>query len=77
MKARALLLMVALAGCGSTEALKPAPGEALPPAPYGATATPTPEDLLRPSIQARPTRSDEVLVRSEERQGNEFDLPPN
>ena len=32
--------LLALAGCGAREGLKPAPGQALPPAPFGATATP-------------------------------------
>jgi hypothetical protein len=56
--------------------LKPAEGKPLPVAPYGATATPTPNQLLTASIQARPQRSDDLLTSSQERQGNEFDLPP-
>ena len=35
------LLALALAGCGAAKELQPAPGAKLPPAPYGATATPT------------------------------------
>lgn len=65
-----------LAGCGSARDLRPAPGEALPVAPYGADATPTPADLLTPTAQQRPGRSDELLTRSDERRGDEFDLPP-
>ncbi|MEG3176852.1 hypothetical protein U1872_11485 [Sphingomonas sp. RB3P16] len=65
-----------LCGCGSASGLKPAAGQALPVAPYGAKATPTPADLLKPSNQARPSRSDEVLKNSEERRSDEFDLPP-
>ncbi|WP_010161293.1 MULTISPECIES: hypothetical protein [unclassified Sphingomonas] len=65
-----------LAGCGASSALKPAEGRSLPVAPYGAKATPTPEDLLTPSNQARPERSDELLKQSQERRGDEFDLPP-
>ena len=57
--------------------LKPAPGKALPVAPYGATAAPNAKQLLAASSQARPGRSDELLTNSEERQGNEFDLPPS
>jgi hypothetical protein len=72
----ALALAAALAGCGSTQALKPAPGTPLPVAPYGATATPGINDLLTPSVQARPRRTGEVLTRSQERQSDEFDLPP-
>jgi hypothetical protein len=69
-------LVLALAACGAARDLKPATGKALPVAPYGAAATPTPKQLLTASSQARPTRSDELLTNSEERQGNEFDLPP-
>ena len=65
-----------LSACGAARELKPAAGKALPVAPYGATATPTPSQLLTASSQARPERSDELLKSSEERQGNEFDLPP-
>jgi hypothetical protein len=71
------LPLLLLAGCGSAGQLKPAPGEALPVAPYGATATPTPRDLLTPTTQQRPQRSDELLRRSEERRSDEFDLPPD
>jgi hypothetical protein len=69
--------LLLLAGCGSAGQLKPAPGESLPVAPYGAAATPTPRDLLTPTTQQRPQRSDELLRRSEERRSDEFDLPPD
>ena len=72
----ALCLILALAACGAARDLKPAAGKVLPVAPYGATATPTSNQLLTASSQARPERSDELLKNSEERQGNEFDLPP-
>jgi hypothetical protein len=69
-------LLFALSACGAARDLKPAEGKALPVAPYGATATPTPTALLTPSTQARPGRSDELLTSSEERKGDEYDLPP-
>jgi hypothetical protein len=69
-------LVLALSACGAARDLKPAPGKALPVAPYGANAAPTPTQLLSASTQARPARSDDLLTGSEERQGNEFDLPP-
>jgi hypothetical protein len=72
----ALGLLLVLSACGAARELKPAAGKPLPVAPYGATATPTPSQLLTASTQARPERSDELLKSSEERQGNEFDLPP-
>lgn len=77
MKAVVLLAgTLLLAACGSSRGLRPAEGEHLPVAPYGATATPTPADLLTPSPQTRPGRSDEVLRNSEQRRSDEFDLPP-
>jgi len=65
-----------LAACGNRGALQPATGETLPPAVYGEMKTPSGEDLLIPSSQALPERSDELLRRSEKRQDDEFDLPP-
>ncbi|MFA5962641.1 MAG: hypothetical protein WC804_01370 [Sphingomonas sp.] len=71
-----LALALLLAACGSMSGLKPAKGEALPVAPYGARATPSATQLLTPSNQARPARSDELLTGSEQRRSDEFDLPP-
>lgn len=71
-----ILACVMLAGCGSAGKLKPAPGDSLPVAPYGATATPTPDTLLTPTPQQRPQRSDELLKSSEERRSDAYDLPP-
>jgi len=70
-------LAFALAGCGAAKELQPAKGAALPPPPYGATATPSANQLLTPTTQQRPQRSDELLRNSEQRRGDEFDLPPN
>jgi len=72
-----LALVLALAGCGAAKQLQPAPGASLPPAPYGAKATPTPAQLLTPTTQQRPQRSDELLRNSEQRRSDDFDLPPN
>ena len=69
-------LALALAGCAGREQLKPVDGKSLPPKPAFATATPTPDDLLTPSTQARPQRSDELLKRSQERRDDRFDQPP-
>jgi uncharacterized protein YceK len=70
------LAVIALSGCGAQRDLQPIAGRSLPPAPYGAVAKPTPTQLLTASSQSRPQRSDDVLTSSDERQGNEFDLPP-
>ena len=77
MKRLVPILGLALAGCGAAKELQPAPGATLPPAPYGATATPTANELLTPTTQQRPQRSDELLKQSEARRSDEFDLPPN
>lgn len=80
MKAALLILALAalaLGGCGASTGLSPAKGDRLPVAPYGATATPTPNQLLTPDSQARPQRSDELLTQSQERRSDEFDLPPS
>lgn len=72
----ALTPALVLGACGAAKDLQPAPGESLPVAPYGARATPTPADLLTPTTQQRPKRSDELLKNSEQRRSDEFDLPP-
>ena len=70
------LLIALLGGCGSAGRLKPADNKPLPVAPYGATATPTPQQLMTPSTQARPERNDELLTNSQKRDPDPFDLPP-
>ena len=72
-----LVACVALAGCGTVSDLEPPKGRPLPVAPRGAEATPTPKQLLTPTTQQRPERSDELLRQSDERRSDEFDLPPN
>lgn len=67
---------LALTGCGAREELKPVQGAALPVAPYGAQATPTPGTLLDPPVQTRPARSDDLIESSDKRRSDEFDLPP-
>lgn len=66
-----------LSGCGAANGLKPPEGAALPPKPYGATEDVSVKQLITPSNQARPQRSDELLKSSEQRRGDEFDLPPS
>lgn len=71
-----LALPLLLAACGSVKDLTPPPGVALPVAPYGAAARPTPTRLIDPTPQQRPQRSDELLRRSDKRRADPFDLPP-
>ena len=69
-------LAALLAGCGTRTPLTPPDGASLPPAPYGATQKPSPDELLRRDALAAPERSVELRRRSEERQDDPFDLPP-
>lgn len=76
MRSFALGAALVLASCGSVQTLRPKSGEPLPKA-TAALAPPTPEQLTTPDTQARPTRIDDVLQRSEKRKHDRFDpLPP-
>lgn len=71
-----------LSACGRRADLAfpaPAPGHSGMGAatPIGAKQAPTPGELITPTPQERPARSDELLRQSEERQSDEFDLPPS
>ena len=72
----ALFSLIILSACGNRGTLEPPEGKTLPPAIYGEAKSPSAEDLLIPSTQAQPERSDELLRRSEKRQDDKFDLPP-
>lgn len=76
MKRLIIIAALALASCGSANGLKPVGTATLPPKAYGATETPTPVQLITPNSQARPERSDELLRSSDQRRGDQFDLPP-
>ena len=71
-----LLATAVLGGCASRTDLEPPPGETLPPAPFGRAVPPDAEELLEPPPQAVPERSIELRRRSEEREDDPFDLPP-
>ena len=71
-----LIALFALAACGQKAPLTPAPGNTLPVKPYGAEAQPDAEELLELPPQAAPDRSVELRTRSEEREDDPFDLPP-
>ena len=72
----ASVTLLTLAACGSRIPLTPPEGQSLPPKPLAAQQTPTPQELMEPSAQARPGRSDELLKQSKKREPDEFDLPP-
>lgn len=71
------LAALALAGCGNRRELKPEAGKSLPVAPYGREDSPTADELLKQVPQAQPKRSVELRRRSEEREDDPFDLPPD
>jgi hypothetical protein len=72
----AFTLILALSACGGTQVLKPKAGASLPPKPEFAATVPTPDQLMTTDDQARPQRNDELLLKSEKRRDDKFDLPP-
>jgi len=76
----ALSMAVAVCACGARAPLTPPEGASLPVAPYGAPDDkenkPTAEQLLELEALAAPERSVELRRRSEEREDDPFDLPP-
>lgn len=69
-------LALSLASCGGRQPLKPVKDQHLPAVPTGAATAPTAQQLITPSIQARPERNVELLTQSKERGDDPFDLPP-
>jgi hypothetical protein len=69
-------LALLLGACAQVAELEPPEGSTLPVAPVGRDDQPTPEELLVPDPQAAPERSVELRRRSEEREDDPFDLPP-
>ncbi|WP_366519691.1 hypothetical protein [uncultured Erythrobacter sp.] len=56
--------------------MTPLEGASLPVAPYGTNEKPSSEQLLELETLAAPERSVELRRRSEEREDDPFDLPP-
>jgi len=69
-------VLLGLAACGQKTDLTTAPGQKLPPAPYGREEQPAFDALIQPPTQAIPERSVELRKRSEPRDDDPFDLPP-
>ncbi|HEX8216569.1 MAG TPA: hypothetical protein VF577_03800 [Allosphingosinicella sp.] len=69
-------LLVFASACGVRGPLEPEPGQPLPVQPETAAGPATTEQLLEPPPIARPSRVDEALTRSQEREEDRFDLPP-
>lgn len=72
----AIALLMTLAACGTQGKLRPEKGESLPSAAYGADEPKDSDELLEVRAQADPRRSTELRKRSEEREEDPFDLPP-
>lgn len=72
----AIALSGALCACGSRAPLEPLASNALPATPYGESDQPDAEQLLELPTLAAPERSVELRRRSEEREDDPFDLPP-
>ncbi|MEP5937231.1 MAG: hypothetical protein ABJ239_02790 [Erythrobacter sp.] len=71
-----LAALLMLGACGQRTDVVPLTGKTLPPAPHGATIQPDAEELLVLDTIAAPERSVELRRRSEEREDDPFDLPP-
>ena len=74
--ALSILTMLALSACGARAPLEPAAGSSLPPAAHGTQESADAEQLLELPALAAPERSVELRRRSEEREDDPFDLPP-
>lgn len=74
--AAAPLALLALAACGQKRDLEPAANTSLPPAPHGMDERPDAAQLLELDTLAAPDRSVELRRRSEEREDDPYDLPP-
>ena len=71
-----ILAALAVSACGARAPLEPAAGNTLPPPAFGTQDRPDTEQLLELEALAAPERSVELRRRSEEREDDPFDLPP-
>lgn len=69
-------LALTLCACGSKRDLRAVDGQRSPAIAYGNQEPAEPKELLEGSTQAMPERSIELRSRSEEREEDPFDLPP-
>jgi hypothetical protein len=72
----ALTILTLLSACGSRTELRPQPGMSAVPKAVEAKAPETPAQLMKPSSQSRPDRKADLILQSEERKDDPFDLPP-
>lgn len=78
MRSAALLLIatLALGACGRMGPLQRTPEMKPLPVAVGTDRPATGDELIKPSSQARPLRNGDILIRSERRPDDPFDLPP-
>ncbi|MXO66928.1 hypothetical protein GRI91_14270 [Altererythrobacter endophyticus] len=74
--AAGMAALLALTGCGQKGNLRLPEGETPPPVAYGESESAGSKELLELPSQAAPERSVELRKRSEEREDDPFDLPP-
>ncbi|WP_404711078.1 hypothetical protein [Sphingomonas sp. MMS24-J13] len=70
-------LMLLLAACGAEQQLTPKKGATLPVKPATSPTRPDSDQLLVAPQTVKPSRSDELLIRSQPRNDDRFDLPPH
>ncbi len=75
--AAGIALLLLLSASGAVQGLTPAPGKSLPVKPATAPAQPSADQLLSQMPTAKPGRSDELLIKSQPRPDDRFDLPPH
>lgn len=73
----ALGVALLLAACGAEQQLTPKMGAALPVKPATSPTRPDSDALLVAPQTVKPSRSDELLIRSQPRGDDRFDLPPH
>jgi hypothetical protein len=69
-------LVLLAAACAQKKDLRPVAGQPLPPAAFGSDHQPSAAELLQPTPQQAPQRNSELRTRSEQREDDPFDLPP-
>ena len=68
--------LVMVAACGFKSGLHPSQNQSSPSIANGQEKPLSAEELTTPGAEERPGRSAELLSRSQEREPDEFDLPP-
>lgn len=69
--------LLLVAGCGAMQGLTPAKGKSLPVKPASSPKQPSSDDLLVQLPTVKPGRSDELMIKSQPRGDDRFDLPPH